>query len=169
MHVYLNSVTWASDRAPSSQWTCKSLTFTLIEFVCGRIHTLFDVGLIVESVQLCSAHIHNCIEHTWCVCLSQCAYILKGAKHWLCSFCKHWHGRKQAMASMGWCMCMSMQSCDLCVSDRGIGFCAQQSSCLCYLIADFSHPFLQERDGPDFAHNPTWLCSQSHSRETWAW
>ena len=164
-------MTWVSDRAPSSQWTCKSLTFKLIEFVGGRIHTLFDVGLIgcweCAAVQYTYTQLHW--KYMVCVCLSQCAYILKGAKHWLCSFGKHWHGRKQSMASMGRCLCMSMWSRDLCISEGGIDLCAQQSSCSCYLIADFSHPFLQERDGPDFAHNPTWLCSQSHSRETGAW
>ena len=106
-------------------------------------------------MQLCSAHIHNCIENTWCVCLSQCAYILEGAKLSLCSFYKHLHGRRQSTASTGRCMCMSMWSCDFCISDRGIDLRVQQSSCSCYLIADFWHPFLQERDGPDSAHNLT--------------
>ena len=119
-------------------------------------------------LRVCSAHINNCIENTWCVCLSQCAYILKGAKHWLHSFCNiDMAGSSPWQARAGACV----RACGhaICVYQTEASTYAQQSSCSCYLIADFSHPFLRERDGPDFAHNSTWLCSQSHSRETWAW
>ena len=116
----------------------------------------------------CAAHIYTTAlkTHGVCACHSVLTSLKALSTDYAVSASIDMAGSSPWQAWAGACV----RACGhaICVYQTEASTYAQQSSCSCYLIADFSHPFLQERDGPDFAHNSTWLCSQSHSRETWA-